>query len=67
MIVQNTLKPAAIRHAIADLMTERLCGLSIAAAYVTESGSEIIRHCADRYITNAEFRRIPKLIITCFD
>lgn len=67
MIVQNILKPAAIRHAIADLMTERLCGLSIAAAYVTESGSEIIRHCADRYITNAEFRRIPKLIITCFD
>lgn len=68
MIVQNALAPAAIRHAIADLMNDRLCGLSIASAYVTESGSEIVRQCAHRYVENAAaFRRIPKRVITCFD
>jgi hypothetical protein len=67
MITQNALSPAAVRHAIVDLMTESLCGLSIASAYVTECGSMIVRQSAERYIAEAGLRTIPKLIITCFD
>lgn len=67
MIVQNELAPATVRNAIVDLMSAQLCGLSIASAYVTVSGSGIIRDSAERYITKREFQRIPKLIVTCFD
>lgn len=67
MIVQNALAPAAVRNAIVDLLSEQLCGLSIASAYVTVSGSGIIRQSAERYITAPGFQRIPKLIVTCFD
>lgn len=67
MIVQNVLAPAAVRNAIVDLMSEQLSGLSIASAYVTVSGSGIIRQSAERYISARGFQRIPKLIVTCFD
>lgn len=67
LIVQNRTRPAAIRHAISDLLRRDIRKVRIASAYVTREGSGVIYDAIERCVGHNNIRSITKEIVTSFD
>lgn len=67
LVVQGPLKPAAIRHALADLIAVDLRRLRIASAYVTKEGSEAVYDAICKRIGSRRAAEIDKEIIASVD
>ncbi len=67
LIVQNSTRPANIRHAIVDLIAPDTTELRVASAYVTRGGSDVLLHALTNSLGDTAFGAIPKLLVTSFD
>ncbi len=67
LVVQNSIAPANIRHALVDLAGNDTTDLRIASAYVTRSGSNVLLNAVASALGEEAFAAIPKLLVTSFD
>jgi HKD family nuclease len=67
LVVQNAIRPAAIRHAVADLIQPDLQCVQIASAYVTSEGVAIMVSALSRRVEPVRFARSPKTLIASLD
>jgi hypothetical protein len=67
LVVQNPSRPAAIRHAIADILHDDTDDLKVAAAYVTTSGTGLLLDVLTRRLGARRVDVIPKALVTSFD
>jgi HKD family nuclease len=66
LIVQSLAQPAAVRHALADLLHNDVRAVRIASAYTTMAGSQIV-YDAVRNELGGDLDTIPKRVLTSFD
>ena len=67
LVIQNSIAPANIRHALVDLAGNDTTDLRIASAYVTRSGSNVLLNAVGSALGEEAFAAIPKLLVTSFD
>ena len=67
LVIQNSIAPANIRHALVDLAGNDITDLRIASAYVTRSGSNVLLNTVASALGEQAFADIPKLLVTSFD
>lgn len=67
LVIQNSLAPANIRHALVDLAGHDTIELRVASAYVTQSGSNVLLEAISNSLGEAAFAAIPKMLVTSFD
>lgn len=67
LIVQNAAVPAAIRNVVVDLIPADTIDIRVAAAYVTQSGCDLLLSAAHDSVGDAAFRAMPKTLMTSFD
>ena len=67
LVVQNAAQPALVRNAVVDLIAADTDQVRIAAAYVTQSGYNMMVAALRNALNAAAFAAMPKLLITAFD
>ena len=67
LVIQNSIAPAKIRHALVDLAGQDTTELRVASAYVTRSGSNVLLEAITNSLGERAFSAIPKILVTSFD
>lgn len=67
LIVQNRNKPAAMRHAIVDLLKRDIRVVRIASAYITTEGSKVIYDAIERCVGRSNAPTIRKEIVASLE
>ena len=67
LVIQNSIAPANIRHALVDLAGSDTIELRVASAYVTRSGSDVLLEAITNSLGEEAFSEIPKMLATSFD
>ena len=67
LVIQNSIAPANIRHALVDLAGHDTTELQVASAYVTRSGSNVLLEAITNSLGVEAFDAIPKMLVTSFD